>query len=230
MVDRPCINPALYAQLLWSESAESLPGASQDGPCARHERLLMQTRGLPDLTPGPLSHSVHDITELVSLTEGNISIGPSQIVTGELGYLAVRKIGGGELVFSVFGTIIGRQTPLHSIQIGYAVHIDTHDYGGRYVNHHCDGNLKIVPDDRGLHQFVAAKDIKKDEELSYPYWRTELLWTAAAAETRLKCSCGSPICSGRILSFRELSLIERERAFKEGGIAWYLYLERRPER
>jgi len=230
MVDRPYISPALYAQLLSSDSAESLPGASEDVSCDRHETLLMQMRGLSDFTRGPLSHSVHEITELVSLAEGNISIGPSQIVTGELGYLAVRKIGGGELVFSVFGTIIGRQTPLHSIQIGYAVHIDTHDYGGRYVNHHCDGNLKIVPDDRGLHQFVAAKDIKKDEELSYPYWRTELLWTAAAAETRLKCSCGSPICSGRILSFRELSLVDRERAFKEGGIARYLYLERRTKR
>lgn len=194
-------------------------------PRPGHKRLLMQMRGRSRLAPGPLSHSMHDIRRLIALAKANITIGPSQIVSGEKGYLAARKIDQGELVFSVFGTIIGQQTPSHSIQIGYAVHIDTHDYGGRYVNHHCEGNLTIVWDDRGLHQFVAAKDIQKDEEISYPYWRTELSWNAEASERLVKCSCGSPKCSGRILSFRELSLGDRERAFKEGGIAWYLYLE-----
>lgn len=197
---------------------------------ADHGRILAQVEGFSELSPGPLSHSTHEIMQLVMLAKSNISIGASRIIPGEHGYLAARSIMKGELVFSVFGTIIGCQTPRHSIQIGYGAHVDTHEYGGRYVNHHCDGNLTVVWDTRGFHRFVAAKELAHGEEISYSYWRTELLWSSDASESSVKCSCGSSRCRGRILSFRELLPNERERAFREGGIAWYLYLERRAER
>jgi hypothetical protein len=194
-----------------------------------YKSLFSQIEGLSELIPGPLSSSVDDIRKFISLARLNIVVGPSHIVPGELGYLAARDIKKGELVFSAFGTTIGYQTPKHSIQIGYGVHIDPHIFGGRYVNHQCEGNLVVAWDDRGLHNFVAAKDIKKGEEISYSYWRTELLWSESASETEIKCSCGSPRCSGRILSFRELSPKDRETAFKEGDIAWYLYLGQQSE-
>lgn len=192
-----------------------------------NERLLTQVGGLSELTPGPLSHTKHEIMQLVLLSKSNIIIGESRIIPGERGYFTARRIGEGELVFSVFGTIIGYQTPRHSIQIGYGVHIDTHEYGGRHINHHCDGNLTILWDNRGLHKLVAARELAEGEEISYPYWRTELCWSADASESSVRCSCGSSKCKGRILSFRDLSSEDREQAFKEGGIAWYLYLERR---
>ena len=194
-----------------------------------YKSLFLQVDGLSELILGPLSSSIDDIRKLISLAKCNIVVGPSQIVPGELGYLAARNISKGELVFSVFGTIIGYQTPEHSIQVGYGTHIDPHAYGGRYVNHHCEGNLLIEWDNRGLHNFKAIKDIKKGEEITYSYWRTEFLWSESASETQVKCSCGSIKCKGRILSFLELSPEDRELAFNEGGIAWYLYLERKSE-
>ena len=198
-------------------------------PRMDYKSLFSQVEGLSELIPGPLSSSTDDIQKLISLARGNIVVGPSQIVPGERGYLAARNIGKGELVFSVFGTVIGYQTPRHSIQIGYGIHIDPHVYGGRYVNHHCEGNLVIEWNNRGIHNFRAAINIKKGEEISYSYWRTELLWTESASETKLKCSCGAIRCNHRILSFRELSPDDRELAFKEGGIAWYLYSEQESE-
>lgn len=223
-----CHWPKLQA-LYWSKFVKQCEKIEKEESGMVHKSLFSQVEGLSELIPGPLSSSIDDIRKLISLARDNVVVGPSQIVPGELGYLAARNIGKGELVFSVFGTIIGYQTPRYSIQIGYGIHIDPHVYGGRYVNHHCEGNLIIEWDNRGLHNFIAAKDIKKGEEISYAYWRTELLWSESASETKIKCSCGSSKCKGRIFSFRELSPEDKKLAFKEGGIAWYLYSEQASE-
>ncbi len=186
---------------------------------------LMPIKGLSELIPGPLSNSISNFRKYIALAKSNIIVGSSKIVPGELGYLANRDLHKGEEVFTVFGTIIGHQTEQHSIQIGYGVHIDPHTYGGRYVNHHCEGNLIIRWDNRGLHHFIASKDIKVGQEISYSYWRTELEWSEPASENKVRCSCGSPNCTGNILSFRQLSRMEKKKAFTEGGIAWYLFQE-----
>lgn len=187
--------------------------------------LLIQIDGLSELIPNPLSNSIRDFRKYVTLAKRNITVGPSQIVPGQTGYLAARDICRGEEVFALFGTLIGYQTPQHSVQIGYGIHIDPHKYGGRYVNHHCEGNLIIKWDSRGLHHFIASRDIKIGEEISYSYWRTELEWNQSASENEVRCSCGSRKCIGKILSFRQLSRLEKEIAFAQGGIAWYLFHE-----
>jgi len=186
--------------------------------------VLTQIEGLSELIPGTLTHSVEDMNVHIAFAKQNIKVGSSLIVSGQSGYLATRDIRKGERVFSVFGTIISYQTEQHSIQIGDGVHVDPHTFGGRYINHHCEGNLIIEWDNRGLHHYVAAKDIKEGEEVSYPYWRTELKWSDVATENDILCSCGSLKCTGKILSFQDLKPSEQEKAFKEGGIAWYLYM------
>lgn len=192
-----------------------------------YKSLLMQIDGLSELIPGPLTHSIGYCRKCIALAKSNIVLRPSQIVPGEIGYFASKDIRRGERVFSVFGTIISYQTPKHSIQIGHGIHIDTHMFGGRYVNHHCEGNLIVKWDNRGLHHFIASKEIMSGQEISYPYWRTELEWSESASENEVRCSCGSPKCTGKILSFRQLSQSEREMAFKQGGIAWYIFQEYR---
>lgn len=188
----------------------------------KYKSLLDQFNGLSELIPGPLSHSIDTFRKYGDMAQNNIKISKSLIVPDGLGYIAIRSIKKGEEVFAVFGTIIDHQTSQHSIQIGYGLHIDPHALGGRYVNNHCEGNLIIKWDERGLHHYIASKDIDKNEEVSYSYWRSEFEWSENATENEVKCSCGSPKCIGRILSFKQLSTQQKRLAVRDGGIAWYL--------
>jgi hypothetical protein len=64
-----------------------------------------------------------------------------------------------------------------------------------YLNHSCEPNLGIA----GEKEFVALRDIKADEELTFDYAITEdeLPWT-------LNCLCGTQSCRGTITAIQLL--------------------------
>jgi len=63
-----------------------------------------------------------------------------------------------------------------------------------YINHSCEPNLGI----RGRVLFVALKDIKKDEELTFDYSITE------EGDWEMECLCGKARCRSAIGSIHSL--------------------------
>jgi SET domain-containing protein len=72
----------------------------------------------------------------------------------------------------------------------YCVPADLNNMGSSwYFNHSCSPN--IAHDKKG--NFVAARDIKKDEELFLDYARMII-----DPKFRMKCACGAPNCRGTV--------------------------------
>lgn len=72
-----------------------------------------------------------------------------------------------------------------------------------YINHSCDPNIGFSLDGT---RFVALRDIAAGEELFFHYSTCE-----DEAGWSLACGCGSRLCRGSIVSFRDLPAEERER-------------------
>src|SRR3989338_290808 len=77
---------------------------------------------------------------------------------------------------------------------------ETHDLDGnvdnnpaRFINHSCSPNCKVEITERHI-WIIAARDIKKGEELSFNYGYDDLLNYRDHT-----CRCGSPRCVGYIL-------------------------------
>ncbi|MBI2542097.1 SET domain-containing protein-lysine N-methyltransferase [Candidatus Woesearchaeota archaeon] len=121
---------------------------------------------------GPLV--TYDLDEIIALDERArkiVEVADSQIQGS--GYRALRDITEEELVLSAYGAVIGHQTGQHSIQHNMDVHVQPFAYGGKYLNHSCNGNLVVHSDKRGMANFFARRLIKKGEEVAYYYAMTE---------------------------------------------------------
>lgn len=59
----------------------------------------------------------------------------------------------------------------------------------RYMNHSCDPNTWFD----GPDTLIARRDIHPGEEVTYDYAMTEI-----AGNLDIPCSCGSPLCRGRV--------------------------------
>lgn len=62
--------------------------------------------------------------------------------------------------------------------------------GAEYINHSCDGNLRIKRAHGRIFLFSRRK-IRAGEELNYDY-------AVSAEERKMRCHCGSPKCRGTI--------------------------------
>ncbi len=118
---------------------------------------------------------------------------------------------------SAFGVFIGHQSEQHSIQQSIGVHIGPFEYGGKYLNHSCDGNLFVRSDGRGLSTFYAKRQIKNGEEVTYHYSLTELAWADSSSETDASCNCQASKCEGIIKSFNMPGTSSTKRAYQQ----WY---------
>ncbi|MBI4149557.1 SET domain-containing protein-lysine N-methyltransferase [Candidatus Woesearchaeota archaeon] len=167
-----------------------------------------------------LSHSPQEMSALEDSAKGIIAIRKSTI--GGKGYFAKRNITLGTLILETHGKIISHQTEFHSLQLDIGVHLEPFPYGGRYFNHHCEGNIEITTTERGLYQFFAKRDIQRGEELTYPYFLTELAWSAIAKPHLTTCRCGSPICKGYVASFSMLSPAEQKDLLRRKKVAQYI--------
>ncbi len=136
-------------------------------------------------------------------------IRPSHVFEGEVATFAVRNIKKGELIDDIDAPeevvylherdfkkldLITRRRILRFCMIDedreYCVPADLNNMGSSwYFNHSCASN--VAYDKKG--NFVAARNIKHDEELSLDYGRmfTDLKF-------KMKCACGAPNCRGII--------------------------------
>ncbi len=72
-----------------------------------------------------------------------------------------------------------------------------------FINHGCDPNLGF---DHSGTSLVALRDIAPGEELLFHYSTCE-----DHAGWRQPCGCGSPLCRGVVVGFRDLTSEDRER-------------------
>jgi len=149
------------------------------------------------------------IKRVKSLPRLMYEIRPSRVFAGEVATFAVRAIKKGtvlddvnspeEVVF-IHRRDFKKLDPITRQKIKrfcildedgeYCVPADLNNMGTSwYFNHSCDPNVGF--DRRG--SFIAARNIKKDEELFLDYG---LMFTDS--KFKMKCACGSPNCRGYV--------------------------------
>lgn len=127
------------------------------------------------------------------------------------GIFIAQNVKKGETVFVLKGNFIKFYPTLDKVNMGsnwfgYGTNVwidPNHPFD--YLNHSCEPNLGI----RGKINFVALRDIKKDEELYFDYSISEydIHW----GKRGIKCNCGSKLCRGYIRSIQFLP----EKTFKK---------------
>lgn len=168
------------------------------------------------------SHTPEEVYAIEEATKKMVIIKSSTIDPNGIGYFASTLIPEGSLVISVVGEIIGHQTEQHSLQQTEEIHIEPGEWGGKYLNHSCEGNLFVRSDDRGIARFFAARDIIKGEELTYPYYLTELTWSPGVSELNITCNCGAKNCQGIIKSFDMLDYTQMKELVQTEKLSRYL--------
>jgi len=122
-----------------------------------------------------------------------------------LGVFAGRDFRKGEVVVHATGKVIPFQTE-YSIQIDWDRHLNV-DSPVRQMNHSCDPNLGVKTNVNGFPRFVALRDIKQEEELTWDYAMTEYTHYKRdnpESEFDLSCHCGAPNCRGKLGYYSEL--------------------------
>ena len=84
----------------------------------------------------------------------------------------------------------------YHLQVGEDVYLGPSGGADDYVNHSCEPNCGFQ---NGL-ELVAMRDIAMHEELTWDYSTA----IDEAGFAGFPCSCGSPHCRGRVLSYRDL--------------------------
>jgi len=116
--------------------------------------------------------------------------------------LANKDFKNGEIILPLKGIIRNclESTP-DAVQIDDNKFIDSdHRYAEDHINHSCNSSTKIDFDQMN---FVALRDIKKGEEITYNYLITE--YDLVRDNLDFDCKCGSKKCLGRISGFKFLT-------------------------
>jgi hypothetical protein len=116
--------------------------------------------------------------------------------------IANKNFKGGEAILPLKGIFrkCSESTP-DAVQLGRNKFIDSdHRYAEDHMNHGCDPSTRIDFDSM---KFVALRDIKKGEEITYNYLTTE--YDLVKDREDFDCKCGSKNCLGRIKGFKFLS-------------------------
>ena len=119
---------------------------------------------------------------------------------------ANRNFKKGETILKLKGVIkkCSEATP-DAVQIGEDEFIDSkYRYVEDHINHSCNPSLKIDFDSMN---FVALRNIKRGEELTYNYLTTE--YDLVRDNLDFDCKCGSKNCFGRIKGFKFLTKTQK---------------------
>lgn len=159
--------------------------------------------------------------ETIAFNKKNVDIGLSKNGYG-YSYFAKKLFKPGDKLMMSFGKIVDHQTAHISVQIGYHKHYLPSRWNGRYWNHSCLPNTYIKTQSSGFPALIALKKINPGDEITFHYSMTEFLWAKKADENYLKCLCDQKKCSGKILSFTQLSPREQVVMQKKGICSEYL--------
>lgn len=100
----------------------------------------------------------------------------------------------GEIILMIKGKEVGERGK-YSIQVAENIHIFPNEESGKYINHSCNPNTKITKD----RVFVALRDIKSGEEITFDYDTTE-----DEIAKKFTCLCGSSNCRGEVVGRKNL--------------------------
>lgn len=103
-----------------------------------------------------------------------------------------------------------------SFQVAWDKHVLLDDPAER-LNHSCNPNLGIRPNEFGGYNFIARRDIKKGEELTWCYPTSE--YTSIAVK---ECFCKSPNCQKEIKGWESLKEKMRKTFLEEGYAAPFI--------
>lgn len=159
--------------------------------------------------------------EIKEFNESNVYTGLSKKGYGHT-YFAKRDFKPGEEIMRGFGKLLDHQTAHCSVTIGIGKHYLPNKWTGRYWNHSCDPDCYMKTRKDGFPSLIALKKIKKDQELNFGYYMTELDWSKGVDELWIKCQCGTKNCKGKILSFSQLSEKEKSNLKSKKLISSYL--------
>lgn len=142
------------------------------------------------------------------LKRQSVYVSNSKVCKGK-GLFAKREFKKGDVVYEFEGELI--EGDLTNVSNPYVLQIDFNLYilpegEGRYLNHSCDPNCKLVLENNRL-ILVAIKDIKEDEELTYNYNTSEFDLGADSFE----CSCNANNCIKFIKGFKYLNKEQKEK-------------------
>ncbi len=87
----------------------------------------------------------------------------------------------------------------YSFQVDKEKHVDL-DEPARLINHSCNPNLGIASNEFGGYNFIAMRNIKAGDEITWDYCMSE--YESIAIKNR--CLCGSKICRGKISGYQAL--------------------------
>ncbi|HVV26168.1 MAG TPA: SET domain-containing methyltransferase [Candidatus Saccharimonadales bacterium] len=120
------------------------------------------------------------------------------------GVFAAKNIKKGQLVVHGRGLYRVKDRTVHSFQLGKDKFMQL-DKLARSINHSCEPNLGVRNNDCNGYDFIALRDIKAGEELTWDYETTEyeVLWFK-------ECTCGSKRCRHQIRGFKFLDRKTRE--------------------
>ncbi|MBI4136892.1 SET domain-containing protein [Candidatus Roizmanbacteria bacterium] len=151
-----------------------------------------------------ISEALHDFLEIRE-TKGK-----------GVGTYALKDIPKGSLV------VIGRPLAIApvrtdmSFQIDWNKHVELNDPAER-INHSCDPNLGIRVNEFGGYNFIARRDIKKGEEITWCYPTSEYVSIAVK-----DCLCGTRACTGKVTGWEDVPDHMKEKFMKEGFVAPFI--------
>lgn len=160
-------------------------------------------------------------SDVIKFNKNNVYTGLSKNGCGRT-YFAKRGFKTGEKLICGYGKIVDHQTPHISVQIKKNKHYLPEKWTGKYWNHSCNPNACVKTRSDGFPDWYAMRDIKEDEELNFPYWKTEYEWSKQADEYRISCKCGHKNCRKKIFSFSQLSKNEQVEEIEKGLCSKYL--------
>lgn len=119
---------------------------------------------------------------------------------------SIRNIKKGKTVLKLKGFIKkGSEASPEAVQVNNDKFIDSkYYYPEDYINHSCDPNTRI--DFTGMN-FIASRDIKKGEEITYNYLTTE--YDLVKDGLNFNCRCGSKNCLKIIKGFKFLKKFQK---------------------
>jgi len=145
---------------------------------------------------------------------------------------AGRNIGAGEFVCEFTGPLVSmaEYLKLHDPSNNHYLQIDDDLFMGPsgnaddLINHSCNPNGGLVYRD-GTVKFMAIRNIKEGEELSFDYSTTmdEDGW-------EMDCLCGDPACRNKVRDFRHLTPSLQDRYISLGVVMPYIVRKHRQSR